>query len=124
MVKKIMNFEQFGKMSKAKTNENVDDEDFDENYEGEEEDEEDEDIDYDGYSEVSFKMDKYMPDDEEAQREYHGIFDDENLSREEKIEELVSFFQNNANEEIMYRYMPKDGTLRGFAEYLLDQDAE
>ena len=78
---------------------------------------EDDPIDVD-YSELEFKMDKYMPEDEEVQEEYHEILDDDDMSNEDKIAELVAFFNTHANDRLG-NYMPAGGTIEGFAAYLV-----
>lgn len=76
------------------------------------------------YGEVYYKIDKYMPDDVELQDEYYDILDDVNLSKEEKIDALTEFFENNAEEETFYFYAPENATFRGFAEYVVGEDAK
>jgi len=75
------------------------------------------------YAEAVWKMDKFMPDDFELQAEYYEILDDETKDEEQKIQELTEFFQEYADEEIMYRYFPKNGSISGFAKYIVDEEA-
>jgi hypothetical protein len=72
------------------------------------------------YSELEWNMDKYMPEDIELQNEYYDILNDETLKPIKKIAKLMAFFDDNADEEIMNRYMPKLGDLIGFCAYLID----
>ena len=71
------------------------------------------------YSELSWKMDKYMPEETEIQDEYHEILSDEKMDKATKIAELVQFFNNHADEERMEDYMPDGGTIEGFVAYLI-----
>lgn len=73
------------------------------------------------YGELEWKMDKYMPDEEDLQQEYHDILDDMELSEVNKKQQLIDFFYSNADTERMYRYMPEGGTLEGYVQYLIDQ---
>ena len=74
------------------------------------------------YAEAVWKMDKFMPDDFELQEQYYEILDDESKDEEQKIQELTEFFEEFAEEEIMHRYFPKNGTIRGFAKYIVDEE--
>jgi hypothetical protein len=65
------------------------------------------------YTELDFKMDKFMPDDKETQDEYHKLLDAGDKPG------LINFFMNNADFEKMDQYMPGDGTPDGFIDYLL-----
>lgn len=76
------------------------------------------------YSETSWKMDKFMPEDEEVMQEYYDILDDEDKDDEDKKKELIEFFNNNADEEIMKRYMPKGGSITEFVEYIIKTESE
>ena len=76
----------------------------------------------DDYTEAHWKMDKFMPDDPFLQTEFYEIIDDEEHSKEEKIEELINFFNEYADEEIMHRYFPKNGTIEGFATYIIENE--
>jgi hypothetical protein len=68
------------------------------------------------YSETSWKMDKYMPNDSEIQDEYYTILDDGDA------DELVDFFEANMNDEERFEsLLPKGGTLKGFCKYLIKQ---
>lgn len=66
------------------------------------------------YSEVEFKMDKYMHDDEDVIREYHHLMD------ERDREGLIDFFQNEADIETMQHYGGPGFTLEGFVDWLLE----
>lgn len=70
----------------------------------------------DEYVELSGKMDKFMPDDEGLMDEYYELLNagDENG--------LIEFFENNADEEKMMRYMPDGGGLNGFVKYLINNE--
>jgi len=74
------------------------------------------------YAEAQWKMDKFMPDDFDLQSEFYEILDDETKSKEEKIEELIEFFGNYADEETAMHYFPKNGTLEGFVEYIVNNE--
>jgi len=66
------------------------------------------------YSEAQWKMDKFMPeDDPDLQDEYYEILDSGN------VDALEEFLNTYADEEILYRYMPKGGSIRGFAQYII-----
>jgi hypothetical protein len=75
----------------------------------------------DDYAEAHWKMDKFMPDDEDSQNEYYEILDDTTLLREEKIKKLISILECG-DEEIMQHYFPIGGTIEGFAEYIVDTE--
>ena len=103
------------KMSDEDINNNNIDDEVEDDYENEEEG-------FDGYEEAAYKFDKFMPDDPEIQDEYYEILDSEDLEDEEKIEELAAFIEDNCeDEERMYSYFPKDGTIEEFAAYLVEQ---
>ena len=67
------------------------------------------------YSEALEKMDKFMPEDFELQREYYQIVDSED------VDKLVEFLETYADDRV-YRYLPRRGTIRGFAEYIIEKD--
>lgn len=71
------------------------------------------------YSEAGWKMDKFLPDDPDIQEEYYEILDDENLSHEVKVQALIEFFMNYADEDRMYSYFPKGGNVTDFAKHLI-----
>ena len=78
------------------------------------------------YSEVDFKMDKWMPDESEIQDEYYDIKDSTTLSKEEKIEQLSEFFEMHACEETFFHYIDEEdreeASIRGFCEYVVNQE--
>lgn len=71
------------------------------------------------YSELSWKMDKYMPDDEGLQNEFHGILYGE-YEDEERLKLLIEFFQLYADGDEMETYMPECGNIQGFCQSLID----
>jgi hypothetical protein len=74
-----------------------------------------------GYAEAEWKMDKFMPDDQELQDEYYEILDDPTISNKEKYEKIAEFIKYNVqDEERMYSYFPENGTIEEFAKYLVD----
>ncbi len=66
------------------------------------------------YSEAAFNLDKFMPNDETLAMEYFDLKDGGD------IEQLVGFLEQEADMEVLDRYMPEGGTLEGFAEYLIN----
>ena len=85
-------------------------------------DDDDNDFDEDGeldFSEISWKMDKYMPEDEDIQREYHEILDGDS-SRKNKIKEIIEFFNTYANDRLD-NYLGNQ-KLKDFVAYLVDND--
>ncbi len=66
------------------------------------------------YSEAAFNLDKFMPEDETITMEYF------NLKDMGDVEQLVGFLEQEADMEVLDRYMPEGGTLEGFAEYLIN----
>lgn len=68
------------------------------------------------YSEVSFKMDKFMPDDPDLMHEYHQMMDDEDR------EGLINFFIDNADGETMKHYGGPNFTIEGFVDWLIAND--
>jgi hypothetical protein len=113
--KEFINSQEDGEKFKNKASENSDEEDYDEDHEDHDEDEDGE-LDF---SEISWKMDKYMPEDEDIQKEYYEIMDGDS-SREDKIKELVEFFDSYANERLD-DYLGKQ-SLEDFITYLVDND--
>lgn len=73
------------------------------------------------YSETSWKMDKFMPDESEIQDEYYEILGQQGGDKEAQLED---FFETNADEDSLNNYLPEDGTLRGFCEYLVKENAK
>lgn len=77
----------------------------------------------DKYSEVYFKMDKFLPDDQELQEEYYDIIDSQ-ISYEEKIQELATFLNEYIDEETFSSYMnDEEFSFSEFAKYIIDRDA-
>jgi len=74
------------------------------------------------YLELSFKMDKFMPEDSELMTEYWEILDNNKMKDKEKFEEIKDFLINYSDEESMMKYMPKGGTLDGFVKYLIENN--
>jgi hypothetical protein len=68
------------------------------------------------YSEASWKLDKFMPDDSEVQDEYYRFLDDND------VDGLAEFIEMHCEEERMYNYFPKGGTVLEFAEYLIKEN--
>ncbi len=65
------------------------------------------------YSEAQWKMDKFMSDNADLE-EYDEIIDSG------EVEALVEFIEVKCvDEDRMYRYFPKGGTVQGFAEYII-----
>lgn len=96
-------------------------EDHDEDFEDEDDHENDEDDEDEGeldFSEIEWKLDKFMPEDEDVQKEYYEILDDETTSPEEKAKELEDFFNNYADEDRLNDYLGKDRSIADFAAYL------
>ena len=66
------------------------------------------------YSELAWKMDKYMPDDSESQDEYYETLDDGD------VDALIDYFEVTIQDDERFdSYMPKGGTLKGFCKYLM-----
>ena len=66
------------------------------------------------YAEAQWKMDKFMDDNADFDEYY-------SLVQAKDVEGLVEFLENNvASEERMMQYFPEGGTLKGFAEYLIN----
>jgi hypothetical protein len=63
------------------------------------------------YSEVGWKMDKFLPDDGEV----YELFDEAMEGGE--LEDVIDFLNEFANDRI-YEYLPEGGTIEGFAKYL------
>jgi len=64
------------------------------------------------YSEVAYKIDKYMPDDEYVQDEYWKAIENKDV---EGVSDLLS----EVADDRMYHYMPKGGNIEGLAKYLV-----
>lgn len=69
------------------------------------------------YSEAIWKMDKFLPEDNDIQEEFNDILSSDN--EKEKVEQLTNFFENYMDEEAFKNYVPK-GTIKGFAKYFID----
>lgn len=65
------------------------------------------------YSEVAYKIDKWMPDDSDLIQEFQDIEDSGN------VEDMAEHIEMNADDEMLSRYMPKGGTIMGLAKFLL-----
>jgi len=65
------------------------------------------------YDELAWKIDKYMPEEYEAQKEYYRLLKKKNKK------ELIAFFYENADMERMKAYMPSGGTIDDFVDYLI-----
>lgn len=70
------------------------------------------------YSETQWKMDKFLPEDIGIQEVYHEIMDNKDEPG------LVVFLREYADEARMENYMPKGGTLEGFAKFLIEKEIE
>lgn len=65
------------------------------------------------YSEAFWKIDKYMPEQNpELMDEW------EELEKEKNANNILEFLELHANEERMYSYFPKGGTLKEFSEFI------
>ena len=69
------------------------------------------------YSEAWHKFDKFMPEDPEIQDEYYEILE------EKDVDAMEEFLNTHAVEDIMEGYFPKGGTVRGFAEYIIEMES-
>ena len=77
------------------------------------------------YQEAEWKMDRWMPTDEESQQEYYDILQD--ISRahndpsvmEEIKEDLVSLFYGDADLERFGQFAGSNATIEGFVDYLI-----
>jgi hypothetical protein len=65
------------------------------------------------YDDVIFKMDKYLPDDEELQNDYYDLIDEKDKKG------LIDFFNTEADMDRMHKYMPKNGTLEDLVDSLV-----
>ncbi len=71
------------------------------------------------YSEASWNMDKFMYDDPDVQDDFYEI-----LYRKD-IEELEEFLHNNIQDEDRFHsYISENGTVKGFAQWLIDNISE
>lgn len=68
------------------------------------------------YSEAWHKIEKFMPEDPEIQDEYYEILG------EKDVVGLEEFINTHAVEDIMQGYFPKNGTVKEFAEYLIENE--
>jgi len=70
---------------------------------------------YDSYDEAKFNMDKFMSEKADFS-EFYRIKDSGDA-------DLMAMFieENLASEDKMYQYFPKDGSIEGFAEYLVKE---
>lgn len=73
------------------------------------------------YSEVEWKMDKFLPDDSEIQNEFYEILNDQVIMYDEKEDILIEFFETYANKDRMFSYFPKNGSIKEFVKYLIDK---
>jgi len=66
------------------------------------------------YAEAQWNMDKFM-DDNSSFDEYYSLI------QAKDVDGLVEFLENNVqSEEKMMQYFPEDGTIKAFAEYLIN----
>ena len=66
------------------------------------------------YAEAQWHMDKFMDDNADFDEYY-------SLVQAKDVDGLAEFLENNiASEERMMQYFPEGGTLKGFAEYLIN----
>ena len=66
------------------------------------------------YAEAQWHMDKFMDDNADFDEYY-------SLVQAKDVDGLAEFLENNvASEERMMQYFPEAGTLKGFAEYLIN----
>jgi hypothetical protein len=75
----------------------------------------------DDYAEAHWKMDKFMPDDDDLLSEFNSILDDDTMSRGEKINSVIEILYRG-DTEIMQHYFPKGGTVEDFAEYIVNKE--
>lgn len=82
---------------------------------------EDEEVDY---SEAYFKLDKFLPDNQEIQDEYYEIIDSQN-STEQRIKELTTFLYNYMDESEFETYLEEgqEYSINDFAKYIIDSNA-
>lgn len=71
------------------------------------------------YSEAAFKMDKFMSDDVDDIEQYSEALN--TLNKADAIEGVKECLTNDSNEELMFQYFPENGTIEGFAEYLVNK---
>lgn len=71
------------------------------------------------YSEAAFKMDKFMFDEEEDMDRYEEALNTKN--KKDAIEGVYECLTIDSDEERMFQYFPENGTIKGFAEYLVNK---
>lgn len=72
-------------------------------------------MEYDSYDEAKFNMDKFMVEDADFE-EFHSI------QASGDADQMAMFIEENLwSEDKMYQYFPKDGSIKGFAEYLVKE---
>lgn len=71
------------------------------------------------YSEMYFKMDKFMPEYPNIISYYDSLITNDIASNEK---ELYNFFLDYAYEDEMENYMPDGGTLEGFVRYIISMN--
>jgi hypothetical protein len=72
------------------------------------------------YGELAWKMDKFMPEDEDIQNEFWELLASD-TPRHKKILQVAEFIADYCNDAIDH-YMPKGGSFEGLAEYLVDNN--
>ena len=78
----------------------------------------------DDFAEVVWKMDKWMPEDEELQNEYYSILDDPGLDHDEKVQQIQHFIEENADEYSLFKYMSRQNSIQELAKYIVDSEKE
>lgn len=73
---------------------------------------------FEEYRNTYYKINRYVPNTDEMQRLFFNILE-QKTSDNLKIQQLVTFFEENADLEKMQQYMPKNGTLVGLATYIV-----
>jgi hemerythrin-like domain-containing protein len=72
------------------------------------------------FREALWRMDKYMPDDWNLIQKWNEILDNKEISYKEKVDEIIQFLEEYADEEILRRYI-KAKSLRDFAEFIVKE---
>lgn len=72
------------------------------------------------YKETRWKMDKFMPDSDEALQEFDEIL--ELTDPQEREVQMLELLNNWADEEILQRYLPEGGSLAEFAKWLAENN--
>ena len=67
-----------------------------------------------------YKMDKWMPNEEDLMAEFWSILDISNKSK--RLNDLINFLEEEAYEDVLYKYLGRK-SIKDLAKYLIKKEA-